>query len=229
MDLKKINFIILILLPFLGIAQNRSVIVIIDTVSQMEIDTSFNIEYSYGSLYGEILTNKSINKRIKRISDNCFSFNAQIPINSDSSIIIIPFDDNAGRIKISNLSSLKNYDTLRINKVDVFKSDIVDTTYTVIKYFKSYNDSVSEKAYRIKKSKEIDKKKSKGKKNPSEVTYVINGERFTARVEKIKITTEIQTFDGQKPINSQHPKTVFYGRSEKIEWINEISINLNPY
>lgn len=228
MSVIKFKIIFLIFLPFCCFSQERTITVILDSIYQSKHNTDFNIDYSYGSLYGELLTKKSFNNNVNPISENIMSFNGQISINSDSTIIFIPFDDKNGLIKISNLSSLKNNDTLRINKIKVFKSNIVDTSFTVIKYFKTNNDSVSEKAYRIKKIKKIEKNKTKCNKFPKELSYCINGKIYKVDVKKINLSSnEIKTFNGQKPVNSRDPKIVFYGRTEKTNWINEITINLN--
>jgi hypothetical protein len=225
--MKKINLSFLFLLPFFCFSQEQTITVIIDSVYQVEKDVNFNIDYSYGSIYGELLTKKSFNNYVNTISENIISFNGQISVNSENTVILIPFDNKNGSIKISNLSSLKNNDTLRINKIDIFKSDIIDTTFTLIKYFKYHNDSISKNAYRIKKTKKIDARQKKSVTIPKHINLNVNNINYTIEVSKIKSSvSEVITFNGQKPRKSSSPRIVFYGRTEKTNWIYEGILNL---
>lgn len=217
--LKKQLILLLISIPLLGVSQVKRITLIIDSInSNIKVD-NVTAYYSYGILYGLPLMKESTDKEIKEISENISRFQGKIEINSDTAILQIPIDNNNGYLEITSFSSLKNGDTLRIKYLKMFESEIRDTVFTVVKYFKSYGDSTSSKAYKIKKIKEIDKRKKIKNPAPMYFTMKINENEYTILVEKIKsIDNPIKTFNGQKPTNSKTPSVRFYGTSQKTNW-----------
>lgn len=219
---------ILSFLPFYSFSQEKNITIIIDSIYLNNEGIDFDIQYSYGNLYGLPLIKKATNKVITTKSNELISYKGSVTLNSDSTVLFIPFNNNNDFLKISNLSSLKNKDTIRINKVDILKSDIRDTTFTVIKYFKTNNDFISKKAYRIKKSKKRDKRNKKCSHMPKTLDLVINNVIYSVTLNKIQLTgSEMTTFNGQKPTNSNNPRIIFYGKSEKTNWKYEGIIHLN--
>ncbi|MEI6347549.1 MAG: hypothetical protein WCP69_06350 [Bacteroidota bacterium] len=211
-------FFLLLFIPFLGFSQENSITVLIDTVYLCDGKTDFDIQYSYSSLYGYTLFKKSTNKKIKANTNGFITFSGNVEINSDTIVIQIPIDNDNGFLEISNLSSFKG-DTIKISKLKLFESDIRDTTYTIIKYFKVQNDSIAQRAYKIKKLKKIEKLKKRDLSIPKHLELEVNGKLYAVAILKYKfIEDEISVFNGQKPVNSKSPRIKFVGRSSKTNW-----------
>jgi len=219
--------VLLICIPFWGLSQEKKIALIIDTINSNQEMKKFTVHYSYGSLYGLPLMKESTINDVNKLSENVFKFHGNFEVNSDTTKLQIPIDNNNGYLVITNFSSFKNGDSLRINKINMFDTDIRDTTYTIIKYFKSFSDSISSKAYKVKKTKKIDKKKKVIISPPKYLTLRINENEYTVLVEKTKLTNNpIMTFNGQKPANSQTPRIKFYGKSEKTNWKYVVFLSL---
>jgi hypothetical protein len=219
-DSKKfiLQFFLLLYCPFLCFSQENRVTVLIDTVYLCAGKTDFDIQYSYGSLYGHTLTDKSLNKKIKVNTNESITFCGEAEINSDTTVIRIPIDNDNGFLEVSNLFSFKG-DTIKISELKLFESDIRDTTYTVIKYFKVQNDSIAQQAYKIKKYKNIEKLKKRNISIPTQLELLVNGKLYIVPINKTKfVEDKISIFDGQKPINSKRPHIKFFGRSNKTNW-----------
>lgn len=211
-------FLVLLFIPLLGHSQKKIITVIIDTIYSRNIPIDFDIFYSYGELYGYNLTDSSFNKKNITYSNNTMGFCGQIILNSDSSVIEIPIDNKYGFLELSNLSSLKDGDTLKISNIKLFESDIRDTTFTIIEYYKFQNDSISKKPYKLKINKKINKK-IKVIPPPKNIEIYINSKCYSVQIKKKKFKDDICSyFHGQKPINSKSPRVKFFGWSGNTDW-----------
>lgn len=159
-------------------------------------------------------------------------FICPLTLKTDTSNIRISIDDEGGYLLLMDVYQLKS-DTLRIRKLIVFNNCYRDTTFTQIAYFIKKTDGSIDQPFRVKNSKEVEKKRCKNRPLLN-TTYHINGTLYSVSIEKqTDNTVGISSFHGYKPRkyledrdNFKGKVTYFHGQSSTTHYINVITLKI---
>ncbi len=186
------------LLLFIAIhltAQKRIIVIQIDTVK------SFNQDVT--KLKTQVTNQGFLNLSEEFDSSQTFNLNKfpnylnTITIKSDSSNLQLSIG-NGNYIEIINLYSSKE-DTLRINKFEQYPIHTVDTTVTIIEYYKMKKGKLNKTPFKTKKQNQFDN--SKEVNPPNQITLDINGKNYLVNLFKSDSlgTTKVTHGHGYKP------------------------------
>tara|TARA_R110001592_G_scaffold317347_3_gene594136 strand:+ start:23 stop:709 length:687 start_codon:yes stop_codon:yes gene_type:complete len=198
-------------------AQNRTIVIQIDTIE------SFNSNISTLSTY---VTNQGfLNMGEEFDSTQTFDLNSfpnyinTITIQTDSSNLQLSIG-NGSYLEFLNIYSLKS-DTLRIKKFEQYYTKTVDTTYTIIEYYKMINGNLDKKPFKIKKKKSFSSKEQEII-PPKQIIINVNGQDYIINMFKASSQGyEVTHGHGYKPRKHLDKKgdykkrlTYFYINSE---------------
>ncbi len=222
MKIKKLKFIVIIsLIPFITFSQTKKIVLKIDTVySKYNFD---NFKIGYSSFLKNKLVEYVKNPIINPIDENKINYITEVLINNDSSRIEISIDSKEGNIRIYNFESFENNDTIRIDYLELFESDLIDTSYTFISYFRDYGDSIALSPKRVKKSFETEKKRTTNNPVPNIIVLKINDQSYFVKMNKERLPRETQLLSGEKPKRyadkrKGERKWVMSGIVDKTNW-----------
>jgi hypothetical protein len=122
------------------------------------------------------------------------NYSVAIKLESDSSTIEIPIDFSGSSIILKNVYDL-NSDTLTIDLWKIYASRPIDTTYTIIEYYKKINGQLDEKPYKQKRKVKVNKAKNP----PLTITLTINGKLYNVNLTLKKEPDTILHGHGYKP------------------------------
>lgn len=152
-----------------------------------------------------------------------------IKLDSDSSTIEIPIDLNGSYITIKN-AYFQSSDTLIIDHWQLYSTQPLDTTYTIIEYYKKINGQLDKSPYKLKRKF----KSSKPKNPPLTMQLRINGRIYNVNLTLTKQQgieiTHGHVYKPRKHLdkNGEYKKrlTYFYVNSETIKyiWTGEIDL-----
>jgi hypothetical protein len=111
-------------------------------------------------------------------------------LENDSSEINIPVDLNGSYISLTGIYSLFS-DTLRVNSLRVFKTKMLDTTFTIIEYYRKINGELEEKPYKLKKQLDVSTEKNP----PKKIDLIVNGNKYILDLNRWK-SPRIELFSG---------------------------------
>lgn len=152
-----------------------------------------------------------------------------LELENESSTIQIPIDLNGSKIILKNAYFL-NTDTLSIDQWTIYKTQALDTSYTIIEYCKMLNGKLADTNYKLKKIKNITKAKSP----PLTIRLLING-----KIHDVKLTLNkspdlmIMHGHGYKPRNCYKKNGDYKKRVTKFHinestyrysWLGEIDL-----
>ena len=172
------------------LANDNGIVLIIDTFVKSGMDVDYSL----------VISDTDVNAYQNEINVDYIykSYNAPkiVVTNITTNQIAILIDNKGGYFFFTNLHSL-NKDTLRINKWELVKNNLPDTTTGAIQYFHKINDSLSKAPYKTKDIYRISNKRRKVclLKN---IEVVINGQK-----KQVQLTTTtssyISSFHSYKP------------------------------
>jgi len=213
-SLLTLSFIINCLIGF----SQKQLTLIIDTIDFVDdidqYDFKINLTNQGLANLGEIDTSsKSTTKYYP-------NFQTVVSLNSDSTNIQIPIDDQNGFLEISNIY---NYDTIRIDYLKLYSNCYKDTSETVIEYYRIINDTVSNEPYKVKHKTTTHKDKCK-RKPPYKTTLTINQKKYMVSIQKKLDGVEELHGHGYKPKRYQKDSENFKGKATRI-YINSVTSN----
>lgn len=156
------------------------------------------------------------------------NFQTTVNLESDSSNIQLPIDQQNGYVELSNVY---DSDTIRINKLKLYSNCYRDTTNTRIEHYRVNNDSVSDIPYKVKFKERVEKKKCK-RRPPFKTSLIINGQQYFVSIQKKKSdAVEIMHGHGYKPRQTEknfenYSGTRLYISSRTERYINVITIKI---
>lgn len=191
---KYILFYLLLFISFHLTAQHRTFVIQIDTIEP------FNKEITE---LGTRVTNQGfLNFGEDFDSTQTFDLNNfpnylnTITVQTDSSNLQLSIG-NGSYLEFANLFNLKS-DTLRLSKFGQYFTKTIDTTYTIIEYYKMINGNLDKKPFKIKKKKSFSKEKEI--KPPKIIIININGKDYEINMFKTSsLGYEVTQAHGYKP------------------------------
>ena len=210
-------------------AQPRTFLFQIDTLKYADkIESILNFKISVGNQGFLNLGNNFDSTQVLTFK-NFPNFKNTIKLDTNSSTIKIPIDLNGSYITLRNAYFLSS-ETLTVDLWTLYTTRPIDTTYTIIEYYKEINGQLDKKPYKLKKKIEI----SKAKNPPETIQLIINGIFYNVNLTLSKEPgIKISHGHGYKPRNhfdknGDYKKrlTYFYVNSETLKyiWTGEIDL-----
>ena len=164
-----------------------------------------------------------------KVSSNMFpNFQTSITIDSDSTLIQIPIDQENGYLELNNILGK---DTIRINNLKQYSNCYKDSSKIRIEYYRVNNDIVADRPYRVKFKKEAEKTNCK-RKPPFKTLLTINDEKYFVSIQKRKSdAVEYMHGHGYKPRQTEknhenYSGTKLYISSRTERYINVITVKI---
>lgn len=210
-------------------AQTKTLYFQIDTLKYTDqVETILNFRLTVGK-QGFLNMGDNFDTTKTLTFKNFPNYSNALKLNSDSSTIEIPIDLNGSYITLKN-AYFQSPDSLIIDHWQLYSTQPMDTTYTIIEYYKKINGQLDKKPYKLKKKFES----SKAKSPPLTIQLRINGITHNVNLTLTKQQgIEITHGHGYKPRkyldkNGEYKKrlTYFYVNSETIKyiWTGEIHL-----
>jgi hypothetical protein len=202
-----------------ALGQDKRVVLQIDTLILNGYD-NFSIRLN-GQGFANLIDLVDDSLYVRQVNSNP-NFICPLTLKSDSSHILISLDDQGGYLSITDVFS-SHYDTLKINKLEVFSNCYCDTTFTRIDYYDKKEDGTSELS-KVENTKTLEKIKCKNK-PPDKVNYTINNFTYSVSLNmQTDFGIQISQFNGEtKPVKN---KGYFGGQSTTIHYINVGTIRI---
>jgi hypothetical protein len=151
------------------------------------------------------------------------NFQTTVNLESDSTNIQIPIDQQNGYLELSNIY---DSDTIRINKLKLYSNCYRDTTKTRIEHYRVSNDSISDRPYKVKFKERTEKKRCK-RRPPFKTSLIINDQIYFVSIQKKKSDlVEIMHGNGSKPNRTEKNYENYSGTRLYISSRTERHINL---
>ena len=196
-------------------SQNKNLTVIIDTIQSDFGFNSFSVDYA-NTFFRDIPEMKNYSSTIKYISKNTRRFEGSVLLNKQS-ILRISIDNNYGYIELDNLFKFNLNDTLRIESIKMYKSNLNKT----INYYKNGAPKI---VFKTKNSFKVNCKKGINVIIPKTILLKINSIVYKYNVIQTDQITIINSFSGRKKMR----KIKFHGKELKKITLNIVKIeNIN--
>lgn len=151
------------------------------------------------------------------------NFQTTVNLETDSTTIKIPIDQQNGYLELSNIY---DSDTIRINKLKRYSNCYRDTTKTRIEHYRVKNDSVSDQPFKVKFKVKTEKKKC-DRRPPFKTMLTINDQKYFVNIQKKKSDgVEIMHGHGYKPRQTEKNYENYTGTRLYISSITERYINV---
>lgn len=199
----------------ISFSQNKNVIFIIDTIQSDFGFNSFSVDYAT-TFFADIPKMENSPGIVKYISKDKRRFEGMIQLNKQS-ILRVSIDNNSGYIELDNLFKFNLGDTLRIESMKIYKSNLNDTINKTINYYKY---SAPNTIFKTKNYLKVNCKKSVNVIIPETILLKINSIVYKFNVTQTNQITITNLFSGRKKIR----KIKFHGRELKKITLNIVKI-----
>lgn len=217
----RIALTITIILSYLSAFSQKQLTLIIDTIDFVnEIDQhDFRI-----TLTNQEFANLGQKDTTAKVTTTGYpNFKTTINLESESTNIHIPIDQQNGYLELSNVY---DSDTIIIHKLKLYSNCYRDTTKTRIEYYRVKNDSVSDRPYKVKFIENTERKKCK-RMPPFKTMLTINDQKYVVRIQKRKSDgIEYMHGHGYKPRQTEKNHENYSGTKLYISSITERYINV---
>jgi hypothetical protein len=223
-------FLILFFINNYSFSQSKRIYIQIDTIEtydKIETLINFKIEvYIQDHLHFEENESSETDKSVYKLNEYP-NYTTTLKVDFDASEIRIPIDLNGSEIILENIYHL---DTIRINRIQILKTQPPDTTYSTIYKTKVINGERDEIPFSVEK-----KVNSKKTKSPTdEISLVVNGKKYPCSLDLTEFP-EISIINGhgynpekRYKKNGEDKKKVIYmyssGKQIRYHWEGRIRL-----